>query len=307
MTAYNEAIAQSPDYSRAFFARGEALGRLGKFEAAAADFEAAMALDDTPDAVLGDLAYLRLGMGDFAGAIDLNRQALEATPDQLWIRFDLAISLLADNHINAALVEYDRGMVQAAEMVRTADERGEIPAYSLWWSLDGAIDDLELMISVIDGDLNLPLSEKLADPPAIRQAAEDMVARLKSLILTLEYNRRPPQGELTASVGPLTFAESTGSPPLDQFPADTDGILVLFDYQGIQAGERVIVKVNVNGEEDPSLRTITMWTEEPSGTAALPIGMGVMNLPAFVPGGYAVEVYVGDHLAQTGQFEVLEK
>ena len=119
------------------------------------------------------------------------------------------------------------------------------------------------MISVIDGDLNLPLSEKLADPPAIRQAAEDMVARLKSLILTLEYNHRPPQRELTASVGPLTFAESTGSPPLDQFPADTDGILVLFDYQGIQA-ERACHR---QGEREWRRRSFTTDSHHVDGRA----------------------------------------
>ena len=35
--------------------------------------------------------------------------------------------------------------------------------------------------------------------------------------------------------------------------------------------------------------------------------MGEEYLPAFLPGQYEVEVYVGDFLAQTGEFEVLEE
>jgi len=303
--AYDEAIAQAPDYSRALFARAKARGSLGQYEAAVADFESALVLDDTPDITMGELAFLRLGMGDFQGAIDLNRQALESDPDQLWIRFDLALSLLADNQIEAALAEYDLGMGQAADMVRTAYGQGGVPSHTLWRSLDSAVEDLQRLMRAIDTQQGLPPPETLADPPAIHRAAERAVNRLKSLILTLEYDQRPPQGELTASVGPLAFAESADDPLVEQFQPDVDSIVAMFDYQGIQAGERVITKVYVNREEDPSLRTVSTWTQTSTGSAVLPIGVGVMNLPAFVPGEYTVEVYVGDHLAQSGVFEVV--
>ena len=63
--AFDEAIVLVPDYERALFNRGEALSWLGRFDAAAADFEAALDVDDTATTTIGDLAYLRLANGRF--------------------------------------------------------------------------------------------------------------------------------------------------------------------------------------------------------------------------------------------------
>jgi hypothetical protein len=264
--------------------------------------------------VAGDLAWLYYLTGSLDQATDMNRQALEASPDELWIQFDLGLSLLAAGQTEAAEAEYQKGMDLAARQVLDAKEAGLEPPSHLWWGLDDAaagLDDLLLTIETGEGE---PAASAIADPEAAASMALDLLARLKSQAVALEFTGAPPAGTLTASVSPFEIAEPIVDDQgevaeyvvSDVFEYGIDTISVLFDYSGMQDGQEVVFKMYVDGEEDPSWRFVSDWDLGAEGSAEIPLSLAYSNTAVFEPGEYTVEMYVDAHLAQRGTFWVEE-
>jgi hypothetical protein len=121
---------------------------------------------------------------------------------------------------------------------------------------------------------------------------------------------------LTGKISPFEFAgdieydeagEVVNYTVTDSFPSGTDEVLVVFDYEGLQDGQEVVMKVYYNGEEDPSWRTVYEWDLGQAGEEAyLPLSYAYSNVYILSSGEYLVELYLDSHLAQRGYFIIEE-
>ncbi len=314
IASFDKALSCRPNYANALTERGQANTSLGNYSAAAADYEQARVAGDRSANVAGDLAWVYYLLGRFEDAASLNRVALQAAPDELWIQYDLGLSLLAANKLDEARAEYQVGMELAAQQVADAKTAGQEPPSFLWWGLEDAALGLDELIDTIDSDGSSPPRNSLADPAAAGEAAFAISNQLKSLSVALEYTGRPPQGELTAIISPFTFAQPVlddGGNVVDYDPADTfaygtDEVSILFDYEEMQDGQEAVFKVYVDGEEDPSWRVAEPWSLGASGSAEKLLSFAYSNTQVLAPGLYTVEMYVNSNLAQSGNFVVDE-
>jgi tetratricopeptide (TPR) repeat protein len=314
IVAFDEAVQASPDYAAAYAQRAEARSSTGDNVKAAADFERARANGDESTTTLGNLAWTYYLLGRFDDAIKLNRDVLAKSPDELWVRFNLAVTLLAAGQIDAAQTEYRGGMDQSARQVAQAKAAQEEPPYLLWWSLDMAALDLDDLTKTIAQKEGTPPPDKIVGPDQARAAAQDFIAQLKSLSVGLEFNGQPPSGPLTATISPFQFGEavldSDGNPTnevttAEEFAYGTQEVLVVFDYAGMTDGQETIIKVFIDGEEDPSWRLIAPWELGASGTAQKPLSLSYSDTFVLASGEYEVDLFVDGQLAQRGKFTVL--
>ncbi|HMQ51992.1 MAG TPA: tetratricopeptide repeat protein [Anaerolineae bacterium] len=312
---FDQAITDAPTFAAAYSARAEAHEKLGDLPAAAADYELARANGDSSANTAGELAYIYYLQGRFDEAIAMNRTALESAPGELWIRFDLAVSLLAAGQIEAAKAEYVAGMEDAARQVAEAEAAGEEPPSDLWWSLDASgAYDLDSLIDVMDGQGDTPPVDKIANPEAVRAAAEELVSQLKNTAVALEFTGQPSAGALAAQITPFEFAEPIYDDEGevsdyaydDTFEYGVQAVSVFFDYENMTDGQEVLFKVYIDDEEDPSWRVIAPWDLGASGSAEKSLSLDYSDNFVLPTGEYMVEMYVDSHLAQRDWFVVAE-
>jgi tetratricopeptide (TPR) repeat protein len=315
LTAYSEAIQAVPSYTSAYVARAQIYVQQNNYQQAVADYERARAEGSQSASVAGELAWAYHLQGRFDDATAMNRTALSASPDELWIQFDLGLSLLAAGQVDAAKAEYAKGMDFAAKQVADAQEaKQEAPSF-LWWSLDDAAQSIDSLLAAPGSGTGAPPRNKLADPTIITPIGRALNQQLKSLAVALEYTGKPPAGPVAAKVSPFQFSAAVkdnqgqpGDPVIaDSFPNGTDEVLVNFDYEGLQDGQDVLFKVYIDGEEDPSWRLIAPWDLGAAGTAVKPLSLAYSDVFVLDPGQYTVELYVNTQLVQQGSFVVEEQ
>jgi len=315
VAAFTEAISLHPNYADAYAGRGTAQADLEQYREAAADYEQARVTGGDSAGLLGDLGFTYYLEGRFDEAIAVNREALKLGPDELWIRFNQGLTLLVAGQRDAAQREYADALALAAQQVATARAAGQEPPSDLWWSLETSSDDLDLLMQAIDGYEVGGVSpvNTIVEPEAVRAAAHDLFARMRSLAVALEYTGQPPAGELTAQIGDLGFAmpvyddegELTDYDVRDTFEFGVQSIAVLFDYEGMSDGQQVLIKIYADGEEEPSWRADVPWELGASGSAQYELGFAYSDLYVVDSGEYVVELYVDSQLAQRGSFVVL--
>lgn len=315
ITSFDKAIAAYPEYTRAYAERAAANMELGNLEQAAADYEQARRLGDKSANLAGELGWTYYLLGRFDKATELNRAALVAGPDELWIRFDLGLSLLAAGDLQTAQAEYDLGMDQAGRQVAEAKAAGAEPPSYLWWGLADAAASLDDLLWTLESGEGSPPPDSVKDPDTVITAGEELVTRLKSLALALEYTGQPSTATVAAEISPFAFAapiydETSGevvdyTEPTDVFDAGLKEFSVLFDYSEMKDGQELVFKLYVNGEEDPSWRIVDQWSLGESGTAEIPISYAYSDTFEFEPGEYIVELYVDWQLVQQGYFSIL--
>ncbi len=314
IAAYGEALQAVPNYINAYVARAQAYAQQNNYQQAIADYERARAEGSESASVAGELAWAYHLQGRFDDAANMNRTALTTNPNELWIQFDLGLSLLASGQVDAAKAEYAKGMDFAAKQVADARAAGqEVPSF-LWWSLDDAALSIDSLLVTLDSGTGTPPRDKLADPKVVAPAGQAVSAQLKSLAVALEYTGKPPEGSITAKITPFQFSapgkDDQGKPSApviaDSFAQGTDEVLVTFDYGSMQDGQEVLYKVYIDGEEDPSWRLVAPWNLGASGTAEKPLSLAYSDVFVLNPGQYTVEMYVNSHLVQQGSF-VVEK
>lgn len=312
IASFDLALACEPKYAAALLERAGANASLGNLEAAASGYEAARAAGDSSANLAGQLAWIYYQLGRFDDAIAMNRSALQAKPDELWIRFDQGLALLAAGKISEAQAEYQAGMDSAARQIAEAKAANREPDSWLWWGLEDAAEGLDDLIVSIEAGSGQPDPTKIADPAGVTAAAEALIAKLKSQSVALEYSGQPPVGELAATLSAFTFGEPIYDDAgevsdynvADSFPYGLDEVSVIFDYANMQDGQEVVFKVYINGEEDPSWRIVTPWELGAAGTAEIPISLSYSNVAVLDPGEYTIELYVDGHLAQRGWFVI---
>jgi tetratricopeptide (TPR) repeat protein len=322
VVAFDEALSLAPQYANAFFERGSTHYNLGEYQAAVADFEAARMSGRDDASVAWNLGWLYYLQGRFAESIQTNRRTIEQDPTRLESRFDLALTLLVSGQIEAAKAEYAQTLTLAAEQVAAARAANKQPPASVWWSLDTAAASLDGLLDRFEGiefswwAETPPLDTLGADQEALKAAATELVGQIRGNNVALEYTAQPLTGTLTGKISPFEFAgdieydeagEVVNYTVTDSFPSGTDEVLVVFDYEGLQDGQEVVMKVYYNGEEDPSWRTVYEWDLGQAGEEAyIPLSYAYSNVYILSSGEYLVELYLDSHLAQRGYFIIEE-
>ncbi len=314
--AFTTAIGVVPDYTAAYIGRSLAYENLGDYETAIVDLKQARSLGGETANVIGEQAWLEYLAGRFDESIATGRTALELYPDSadLWVRFDIALALLAKGEVELAQAEYKVGMDQAVQAVTDAQSRGEGIPSGLWYSLISGSDDLvelSLIAQTADGD---PPLETLQDPEAIVQAAPDLINQLRNLAVSLEFYGRPPGAPLTATIENLEFGEPqydadenvTGHNISDEFEYGVTEMDALFNYTGMKDGQELLVKVYIDGTEDASWRKLITWDGGEAGSYVIPLAIAYSDTFVLASNYYFVEIYIDGQVAAEGGFSVLE-
>ena len=338
--AFDQALAMAPSYGNAFYDRGNAFYELGDFDQAAADYEAALAAGKTDIGVTWNLGWTYYVLGRLEDATHTTEMALETDPGQVGLLFNLGVMHLAQGDLEAAQVAYSDGMALAARQVTEAKAADQEPPASLWWYLSTATLDLSNLLNCMYDQIckETPAYETITAPKRsfiVREAGEDLRLQLKTLNVALEHTGQPSAAPVAAHIGPFAFsrriydaqgqlADATtldaegprlrfgriqeeesefAQVNISRAGADAAGqVFVSFDYEGMQEGQLVVIKVYHDGQEAPELRLIEKWSRGSQGEAALPLTpAGYYN---FAPGDYQVEIYVDAQLVQQGEFTI---
>jgi tetratricopeptide (TPR) repeat protein len=308
---FNFAIAEKPDYGKAYYERGFAYYYKDDLATAIIDFETARlaGLEDTStNWNLGWVYYLS---GQYLKGIEADERVLEKDSRVLGVRMNEAISYLALGDLASAQQQYDL-LIQEAE--RQVNENNLEPSASLWYYMDAGAIDLQNLIDELDGDpkswTEAPASNLIAgDHSAIRDFARQQMVRLKETTVSLEYNGQLPATQDVMQVQPFNFGQITG---VDEQGLITDFEIspsrvfpVEFTYNG-PPPKQIIWKVYVNGREDQSLRAILNHDISSGATWYQTFGYNYTNVFILTPGEYIVELYADSKLAQIGKFLVEE-
>jgi tetratricopeptide (TPR) repeat protein len=314
--AFDAAIAAVPDYAAAYVGRSLLAENSGDYEPAIADLKQARSLGVETASVIGEQAWMEYLVGRFDESIATGRQALELYPNaqELWIRFDLGLALLAKGDIDAAKAEYNAGMQIAIDTVAEAQRNGQPVSSLLWWSLTAGSDDVVTLGTIADGGEGAPPADALQNKEGILAAAPDLIDGLRNLAVSLEFYGRPPGEPITADITNLEFAEPVYSEDAEfvehdvatEFDFGVNEMDALFDYAGMEDGQELLVKVYINGEEDASWRKAVTWEGGEEGSYILPLAIAYSDTFVMVAGNYFVEVYLDGQIAAEGGFIVNE-
>ncbi|MCB9098220.1 MAG: tetratricopeptide repeat protein [Anaerolineales bacterium] len=312
--AFNQALALAPAYAAVYFERGNAYFDLEQLEQAAADYEAAIATGRGDISTIMELSRVYYFQGRLADALRLAQTELTLGPDQVVSYLDVGVINLAAGQVEAAQTAFDQAMTLAEQQVVAAREASQEPPDSLWWYLDVAATDLDSLSSCLtEQECSATPPYDIVSQTGTDAAAVDAVAQqLKELTVALEYTGRPPDPSTGVAVSSFEFAaeryddndEFIDYDITDTFPADTGDVVVLLTYSGMQDGQQVVVKVFVDGEEDPTLRVLETWDQGQAGETELLLSAGLLSI--FSPGDYWVEMYVDAHLVAQEGFTVEE-
>lgn len=320
ISAYSDAIRLQPGYAHAYLARADAVAtRSGRTpedtrrnqEAALAGYKRAIdsAGDDLTTAREARTASARLlyNLGRFAESEAMARRVLQDDPDQLAVRFQLMLALLARDAPDAS-EELGRGLATARREVNASYARGAPVSPLVWFELERVTQRLSGLADRIDGlpSSNAPPLEALAaGRERIRTNAVTFFTRVKDETIALE--RRPPeQPGAPASVragAPVFSLRSSPDRPETSFPYRTQTILVGFSHEGLRPGQRLTMKVYAGTVfEATELRREQRHAGDATGISRFEIAyQGTRNLP---PGDYRVEIYVENHLVANGAFNI---
>ncbi len=310
IAAFGQALQAYPQYTNALVDRGEAYLELKEYARAIEDYKAARKAGDQRAFVAGNLAWAETMQGNFQEAIEMNRLALKTSPDELWIQFDLGLSQLAAGQEAEARATYASGMEKAARWVAEARATDAEPPSFLWWSLEDAAQSFDAL-----QEEGAPARQAMQNPEQVAAVGQELATELKNLALALEYTGNPPPAALTATVSPLRFAEPlyddqqefTGfAAPASTFAQGIKEVGVQFDFAGLRNGQEYVIKLLVDGVEDPSWRMTGAWEGGESGTADILLSYAYSEEFSFTPGEYTVELYVDYRLAASGDFRVEE-
>jgi len=131
-------LAQTPDQPDALHLRGMARGRLGRFEAGAADLERAAGLHPQPHAVWSNLGNLRRRAGDPVAAIEAYRQALQLMPGFVDARFNLGVALYESGEADAAREAFEGVLAAMPQHAGALNGLGNLSSRA--GELDRAVD-----------------------------------------------------------------------------------------------------------------------------------------------------------------------
>lgn len=309
---YDRAVLAAPDYRSAYVDRSYVKYLTDDFAGSAQDLERARALGDTSSETAGSLGFVYYLLGKFDQANALNQTAAQQAPNDLWIRFNYALGLLAAGQTERARQEYDNALQDATQTVANARAQKQEPPAGMWVEFDEGAQDLEALQACAAEQAceGAPPASTLQNAAAIATTAQQWATKLKEYSVALEYTSAAPPQSANAQVDELTFTRefSDDDEPInaaDTFEATDEPIYVLIPLRNFQDGQKIVIKVYVNDVEDDRLRGVGEYSAQEMGGAdgdvLWEITTGGVPLDA---GAYHIEMYVDSKLVQTGDFVV---
>ncbi|MCL5994687.1 MAG: tetratricopeptide repeat protein [Chloroflexi bacterium] len=211
---YNQALDKAPGYASALYARANAHATLKQYQEAVDDYKAARQAGRDDTSLAWNLGWTYYLMGQFDDAIRTYQHALALKPDLVPVQLNLALSHLVSNRFDAAKQAYATIQEELAQQMAEAQQEGKALPYSFWLYLDSGAQDIDNLLDRLNQRehawTQAPPSEALSQPDALRAAAQDILAQLKSLSVALEYTGRPAQGKVAARVTPFKFGIFNG-------------------------------------------------------------------------------------------------
>jgi tetratricopeptide (TPR) repeat protein len=299
----NEAIALRPDYAAAYtlradaftvkgeallFGEGDAALRDDSLRAAVRDYDRALSLNPEDYHAYWNLAWALYLVGDYERSIEVIQEAARLAPLKAFgARLVLATTLLGMGRLDEGLAECRAAIAYAAEHPLSSDA----------YYFRQAIRNAERLQAVRPHD-----------------GLDQLDRLLKEAFVSLQYRGSAQPGAATGQLGELSF----GAPTMEQaskashfwmsqrFPADTEQVNVIFDYDGMVDGQQVVLKVYRDGVEQPFYNQVIRWEDGATGRSTrlavkLPVeGTGF----GLTPGGYRVEIYVEGNLRASGEFTI---
>ncbi|TAH49136.1 MAG: hypothetical protein EYC68_18585 [Chloroflexota bacterium] len=318
--AYTASLQLDPNYANALGARGLAYlnAEPRQPDKGVADLKRALDNGKRDYTTLWNYGFALYLVGDFEKVKAPSDQALELNPRICGPAFNTAVALLADAKFDAAKFEYEKSIARCDAIYQRAKQNGEQAPYSLWNEMQGAVDDLENMLCVLDqkaycyeGRDKPPIGPENAT--AIVTQATAWRKRIKESLSALEFygSVQPPSSQ--AEWGPLTF--SCGATNTDgAYIRNTDNvqnfadrytsyppILAVWDYKGMPAKMNLRWKVFHDGAEDLNLRFTEDWSLQQAGSAQRKIDSWFI----MGAGTYDVEVYGNGQLLTSGRFQIM--
>ncbi|PWH13706.1 MAG: hypothetical protein DDG58_13600 [Ardenticatenia bacterium] len=299
----SRAIALRPDYTAAYVTRGDAYTVKGEallfgegdatvrdasFRQAVADYRRALELQPDSYHTYWNLGWALYLLGEPEPALEAVQRVIELSPvKQFGARLVLGEILMGMGNPQEGLAEIRRAIEHAAAHPLSSD------AYYFRQMIRNSE-----RLQVVRPHPGLPESTLL----------------LKEAFVSLQYRGKPYPGSTRAQITHLAFGvpmvERAGKVTQywisDHFPANTEQVNVLFDYQDMVEGEQVVLKVYYNGVERPFYHQILTWHNGASGRCDyLAVRTPVQHTPfGLLPGRYRVEIYVEGNLRASGEFIV---
>jgi tetratricopeptide (TPR) repeat protein len=304
---FGKALQAAPDYARAYSQRAEAYRLLDKRTEAVQDFEKARELGEGSGASMGMLAWIYYEQGRFEDAIAMNQKALEVTPDELWVRFDLGVAQLAAGKKDEALATFKAAADAAAKTVADAKAAGKEAPSVVWYGVDGAVESLIGLSEAVAGDAEMPPKAKIVNPAAASEAADKLAADLSGLAISLEYFGKPSEGASTAVIENIRFAPVDTNGKVgeegEEFPDDAHNVALRFDFKGMKDGDHIVFKVYYNSDEAAEWRIVEPWSHGAEGDLEM---MVAADGGDFTAGDYKIVGFVNGHFAMSGTFSIAE-
>ena len=310
---YDTALSLAPTYVNAYRDRAYAKYISGDAAGAANDLMLARANGDSSSDVVSSLGFLYYTLGRFNDANALNKEGLTDS-NEIWVRFNYALGLLASGEIENARAEYDVALKQAAQQVEAIRAQGKEVSPVLWFQFDDGAKDLQALLVCASQQscTGSPPYSALKNPDEIARVAQELITTLKENSVALEYTSKPPAGSANVTIEPFQFSrqlteEAQPIQATDTFTATDEPIYMAVRFQGFRDGQQIVIKLYVDGYEDDRLRVVDEYSSVEMGGAdgdiTLPITTGGVPL---TPGNYQVEMYVDSRLVQRGNFRVVQ-
>jgi len=311
---FDRALELAPDYATAYLERATAKFRLGDLDQAVMDYVQALEYAST-NAVT---AWNNLGVayyyqGRFDPAIEAYQSAIENDPNEPIITFNLALAFLADGRLEDAQAGYELGIVKSANWVVDALSEDERPPSYLWHVLKSVRKNLEDLGDCMASMGEVPMHCQGAPPPESLTISEKAIEvtrqldqTLKEVAVALEYSGSLPGEAPAAEITGLTFTgwKAGESKSGYSFSGEISQMIVSYQFDAMEDGQLLVVKIYLDKEELTSSRQIETWSGGPSGEAEFQIVAGGDN-PLWW-GDYRVDVFVDSHLVGQGQFTIEE-
>ncbi len=302
---FDKAVQASADYGRAYQQRGEANFNLGKRTEAASDYLKALGLGERSGASMGMLAWIYYEMGRFDEAITMNQAALDVTPDELWVRFDLGLAQLAAGKKDEASATFKAATDLAARVVADAKAAGQEAPSMVWYGLDSSVESLIGLAEAVAGDAETPPPAKIVNGKAAAELATRVAGEISGLAVSLEYFGKPAQGSPTAVIENVRFApldeDGKAGEEAEEFDENVHNVALRFDFKGMKDGSHVVFKIYQDSQETVEWRLVQLWSQGVEGgfEAALAAEGG-----DFTPGDYKIVGFVDGHYVMSGTFSI---
>lgn len=299
----NRAIELRSDYAAAYtlrgdaytvkgeallFGEGDAALRDSSLHAAVSDYDRALHLTSDDYHAHWNLGWVLYLLGDYDRAIEATQQAARLAPLKAFgARLVLANNLLGMGRREEGLAECRAAIAYAADHPLSSDA----------YYFRQATRNAERLLAVRPHD-----------------GLEEVAIILKESFVSLQYRDAAQPGKATGRLSQLTFGTPTvvqaGTPThfwvSERFPADTEQVNVLFDYEGMVDGQQMVLKVYRNDVEQPFYNQVIAWHDGAAGhsnrlAVKLPVERSLFGLP---PGRYRVEIYLEGNLRAAGEFTI---